>query len=58
MKKDKLYDPEKTNSLVMQFGNIVKELKKRYEYPRRIDKRTKKYGNQRTHNGEIGKYNG
>tara|TARA_R100001163_G_scaffold49327_1_gene37065 strand:- start:353 stop:529 length:177 start_codon:yes stop_codon:yes gene_type:complete len=58
MKKDKLYNPEETNSLVMQFGNIVRELKKRYEYPRRIDKRTKKFGNQRKHSGEIGKYNG
>ena len=53
----KLYDPVKINSLEMQFGNVARSLKKRYEYPKRIDKRTKKYGNQRQHNGVMGKYN-
>lgn len=53
----KLYDPNKINSLEMQFGNVARSLKKRYEYPKRIDKRTKKYGNQRQHNGVMGKYN-
>ncbi len=56
MKKEKLYDVEKTNSLIMQFGNVVRPIKKKYEYPKRIDKRTKKYGNQRKHNGIMGKY--
>ena len=56
MTKIKLYNPEETNSLIMQFGVFVKPIKKPYEYPRRIDKRTKKYGNQRKHEGEIGKY--
>jgi len=52
----KLYDPEETNALTMQFGNLVAPIKKKYEYPKRIDKRTKKYGNQRKHNGIMGKY--
>tara|TARA_R110002020_G_scaffold175967_1_gene367958 strand:- start:441 stop:623 length:183 start_codon:yes stop_codon:yes gene_type:complete len=56
MKKEKLYDAEKTNALTMQFGNLVAPIKKKYEYPKRIDKRTKKYGNQRKHNGIMGKY--
>jgi hypothetical protein len=58
MEKIKLYNPDKINSLEMQFGNVARSLKKRYEYPKRIDKRTKKYGNQRHHNGVMGKYNG
>lgn len=57
MEKIKLYNPDKINSLEMQFGNVARSLKKRYEYPKRIDKRTKKYGNQRQHNGVMGKYN-
>jgi hypothetical protein len=52
----KLYNPDEKNTLEMQFGNLAKSLKKRYEYPRRIDKRTKKHGNQRNHNGVMGKY--
>jgi hypothetical protein len=52
----KLYNPDEKNTLEMQFGNVAKSLKKRYEYPKRIDKRTKKYGNQRNHNGVMGKY--
>lgn len=52
----KLYDPDKINSLEMQFGNIVKRVKKIYVYPKRVDKRTKKYGNQRKHGGIMGKY--
>lgn len=47
MKKEKLYNPEKTNSLIMQFGGLVRVMKKKYEYYKRIDKRTKKYGKQR-----------
>ena len=58
MEKNKLYNPNKINTLEMQFGNVARSLKKRYEYPNRIDKRTKKYGNQRHHNGVMGKYNG
>ena len=56
MEKNKLYNPEENNSLIMQFGNLARSLRKRYEYPKRIDKRTKKYGNQRKHNGIMGKY--
>jgi hypothetical protein len=47
----------------MQFGSLVirikeiEEIQKTYVYPKRIDKRTKKYGNQRKHKGEMGKYN-
>ena len=52
----KLYDAEKQNTLTMQFGNLVAPIKKQYYYPKRIDKRTKKYGNQRKHNGIMGKY--
>tara|TARA_R100001163_G_scaffold27079_1_gene21996 strand:+ start:91 stop:264 length:174 start_codon:yes stop_codon:yes gene_type:complete len=52
----KLYNPDEKNTLEMQFGNVARSLKKRYEYPKRIDKRTKKYGNQRHHNGVMGKY--
>tara|TARA_R100001463_G_scaffold113679_1_gene168810 strand:- start:350 stop:526 length:177 start_codon:yes stop_codon:yes gene_type:complete len=58
MEKNKLYNSDKINTLEMQFGNVARSLKKRYEYPNRIDKRTKKYGNQRHHNGVMGKYNG
>ena len=54
--KVKLYNPDKNNSLIMQFGKFVSPLKKKYEYPDRIDKRTKKYGNQRKHNGVMNKY--
>lgn len=52
----KLYDPDKINTLEMQFGNVARSLRKKYEYPNKIDKRTKQYGNQRTHNGVMGKY--
>ena len=55
MKNEKLYNPEKTNSLIMQFGGLVRVMKKKYEYYKR-DKRIKKYRNQRTHDGVIGKY--
>jgi hypothetical protein len=51
MEKNKLYNPDE-----MQFGNVARSLRKKYEYPNKIDKRTKKYGNQRTHNGVMGKY--
>ena len=54
--KEKLYDPDKNNTAIMQFGKFVSPLKKKYEYPKRIDKRTKKYGNQRNHNGVMNKY--
>jgi len=53
----KYYNAEKISSLEMQFGGLVQAVKKLYVYPKRIDKRTKKYGNQRKHNGVIGKYN-
>ena len=56
MKKEKLYDPEKTNALTMQFGNLVAPIKKQYYYPNRIDTRTKRYGKQRKHDGIMGKY--
>ena len=42
----KYYDPDKTNSFIMQFGYGMSP-KKKYVYPKRIDKRTKKYGRQR-----------
>ena len=51
-KKTKQY-----HSFAMQFGwgmsTITYVEKKKYTY---IDKRTKKYGAQRPHKGEIGKY--
>jgi len=56
MEKNKLYNPDEKNSLIMQFGNVAKSLRKRYVYPNKIDKRTKQYGNQRTHNVVMGKY--
>ena len=56
MEKNKLYNPDEKNTLIMQFGNVARSLRKKYEYPNKIDKRTKKYGNQRTHNGVMGKY--
>ncbi len=31
MAKTKLYNPDKVNSLEMQFGRIAKSVKKRYE---------------------------
>ena len=52
----KLYNPDEKNTLIMQFGNVARSLRKKYEYPNKIDKRTKKYGNQRKHNGVMGKY--
>lgn len=52
----KLYDPDKINTLEMQFGNVARSLRKKYEYPNKIDKRTKKHGNQRTHNSVMRKY--
>jgi len=58
----KYYNPNAINTLQMQFGSLVirikeiEEIQKTYVYPKRIDKRTKKYGNQRKHNGVIGKY--
>ena len=58
MKKEKLYNPDETNTLTMQFGKLVAPIKKQYYYPNKIDKRTKKYGNQRKQDGIIGKYNG
>ena len=56
MNKTKLYNPEKNNSAIMQFGIFVSPLRKKYEYKKRIDKRTKKYGNQRKHKGIMNKY--
>jgi hypothetical protein len=56
MGKIKLYNPDKINTLEMQFGNVARSLRKKYEYPNKIDKRTKKYGNQRKHNGVMRKY--
>jgi hypothetical protein len=53
MKKEKLYNPDKKNSAIMQFGVFASPIRKEYKY---IDKRTKKYGKQRKHNGEMGKY--
>lgn len=50
MAKVKLYDPDKKDSSFMQFGYLT-SIKKR-----RIDKRTKEYGNQRKHKGIMGKY--
>ena len=49
------------NSYVMMVGEGMagvkpKEEKKVYVYPKRVDKRTKKYGNQRKHKGVMGKY--
>jgi len=43
----KYYNAETKNSLEMQFGGLVKAVKKLYVYPKRIDKRTKKHGKQR-----------
>lgn len=57
MGKIKLYDPDKNDTSFMQFGYLT-SIKKRFNYyeKKRIDKRTKKYGNQRKHNGLMGKY--
>tara|TARA_R110002074_G_scaffold375814_1_gene552594 strand:+ start:509 stop:700 length:192 start_codon:yes stop_codon:yes gene_type:complete len=52
----KLYNPEEKNSLQMQFGKLVQDVKKTYVYSKRIDKRTKHFGNQRKHDGIMGKY--
>ena len=38
----KLYNPDEKNTLIMQFGNVARSLRKKYEYSRRIEKRTKK----------------
>ena len=40
MKKEKLYDPEKTNSLIMQFGGLVSPLKIKY-IRTKVDRRFK-----------------
>ena len=58
MKKEKLYNPDEVSSFAMMFGISMCSRskypeKKKYCY---IDKRTKKYGLQREHKGEIGKY--
>jgi hypothetical protein len=57
MGKIKLYDPDKKDLSFMQFGYLT-SIKKRFNYyeKKRIDKRTKKYGNQRKHTGIMGKY--
>ena len=54
----KLYNPDETNTFVMQFGMNFINYKQQPILARkkRIDTRTKKYGNQRKHNGEMGKY--
>ena len=59
--KEKMYDPIECDSFQIQFGygmaarkNNSKYIhKKKYYYK---DKRTKAYGDQRPHKGEIGKY--
>ena len=56
----KYYNAETRNSLEMQFGGLVCKkivIEKKYVYAKRIETRTKKYGNQRKHKGEMGKYN-
>tara|TARA_R110001606_G_scaffold397930_1_gene575749 strand:- start:1322 stop:1510 length:189 start_codon:yes stop_codon:yes gene_type:complete len=55
MGKIKLYDPDKNNSSFMQFGYLTNK-RIYYVYEKRIDKRTKKYGNPRKHKGVMGKY--
>jgi len=55
MGKIKLYDPNKNNISFMQFGYLTNK-RIYYVYEKRIDKRTKKYGNPRKHNGVMGKY--
>tara|TARA_R110000744_G_scaffold288557_1_gene399556 strand:- start:206 stop:388 length:183 start_codon:yes stop_codon:yes gene_type:complete len=56
--KEKMYNPDEVSSFAMMFGinmcsNSKYPEKKKYTY---IEKRTKKYGLQRTHNGVMGKY--
>ena len=59
--KEKMYDPTECDSFEMQFGHGMAERKnnskyihkKKYYYK---DKRTKAYGAQRPHKGEMGKY--
>ncbi len=44
----KYYNAETRNSLEMQFGSLVCKkivIEKKYVYAKRIDTRTKKYGN-------------
>jgi len=59
--KEKMYDPIECDSFQMQFGygmaarkNNSKYVHKRKYYYK--DKRTKAYGAQRLHKGEMGKY--
>lgn len=51
----KIYNPEENNTFFMQFGNLLAR-KRQYEYKKRIDTRTKEYGNARKHNGVMGAY--
>lgn len=56
MTKEKLYNPDEVNSFAVQFGTGMST---KNDYPKtnkRIDKRTKAYGKQRVHKGEMGKY--
>ena len=56
MAKVKLYNPDDKDSFYMQFGNLLAR-KRQYTYnKKRIDTRTKEYGNPRIHSGEMGKY--
>tara|TARA_R110000824_G_scaffold917_1_gene5375 strand:+ start:407 stop:589 length:183 start_codon:yes stop_codon:yes gene_type:complete len=60
MKKEKLYSPEETGTFKMMFGmkNLNTSGKKRYEKKKKylyIDKRTKKFGNQRVELLKINK---
>ena len=55
----KFYNTNDLNTLQMQFGNLVSKtiiIEKKKAFTKRIDTRTKQYGNQRKHEGEIGKY--
>jgi len=58
MNKEKFYNPDMVTSFAMMFGINMCSVskypeKKKYYYK---DKRTKKYGAQRFHEGQVGKY--
>ena len=57
--KEKMYDPIECDSFEMQFGHGMAERKNNSKYIHKKkypDTRTKSYGNQRPHKGEMGKY--
>lgn len=52
----KLYNPDTKSIFFLQFGFDLKKINVYKKVYKRIDKRTKKFGNQRKHDGQMGKY--